>query len=144
MDLKISKILDRVRLDSDILGRYPLTLSGGERQRVNICRALLLEPKLLVCDEIVSSLDKTDQVSIVKLLNELNRDLDMAILFISHDIELVRFLSQKLLVMQNGILVEVIDNREQAFRIAHPYTQKLFSSLPVKHPKKRNIHLKPA
>lgn len=134
----IKVMLERVRLKEIILDRFPQTLSGGERQRVNICRALLLEPKLLICDEIVSNLDVLAQASILQLLKELNRELKMSLLFISHDIGVVK-LCDRIMVMQAGKLVEVIDNRDETYRITHPYTEQLFASLPVTHPDKREL-----
>lgn len=133
----IKVMLERVRLKEIILDRFPQTLSGGERQRVNICRALLLEPKLLICDEIVSNLDVLAQASILQLLKELNREFKMSLLFISHDIGVVKYICDRIMVMQAGKLVEVIDNRDETYRITHPYTEQLFASLPVTHPDKR-------
>jgi len=136
---RILEMLYRVELDGEILNRYPHTLSGGERQRVNICRALLLEPKLLICDEIVSSLDVSIQTSILHLIKELNQDLDMAILFISHDIQVVKYLCDRILVMNKGEIVEIIDNRNDAFQITNFYTKQLFDCSPIRHTEKRII-----
>lgn len=134
---KIMAMLERVKLKRNILDRFPHTLSGGERQRVNICRALFLEPKLLICDEIVSNLDVLAQALILQLLKDLNKELKMALLFISHDIRVVRYICDRIIVMQAGQIVEVIDNKDTTYRITHPYTKKLFASLPVSHPDKR-------
>jgi ABC-type oligopeptide transport system ATPase subunit len=88
---RITEMAAWLKLDKEVLDRFPTSLSGGELQRVNICRALLLEPKLLICDEIVSSLDVSIEASILQLLQRLNRELNMAILFISHDIGAVSY-----------------------------------------------------
>lgn len=138
-DDKIGGMLERVRLDKNILDRFPQTLSGGERQRVNICRALLLEPKLLICDEIVSSLDVSVQACILNLLKELKAGFKMSVIFISHDIDVVRFLCDSIMVMEKGRIIEVIDNTDKHYKVKHEYTKRLFDSLPVDHPDKRAI-----
>lgn len=134
---RITEMAEWLKLDKEVLDRFPTSLSGGELQRVNICRALLLEPKLLICDEIVSSLDVSIEASILQLLQRLNRELNMTILFISHDIGAVSYLCDRVLVMKKGKIVEVIDNKNPHYKINHPYTKKLFSSLPINHPSKR-------
>lgn len=135
---KIKEMMDLVMLDREFLERYPTNMSGGERQRVNICRALLLNPKLLICDEIVSSLDVTTQVGILHLLKGLNQKLDMSILFISHDISVVKFLCEKIMVMYDGSIVEEINKVKGNWEKAtHLYTKMLLSSVPINHPKLR-------
>ncbi|MDQ0174886.1 ATP-binding cassette domain-containing protein [Bacillus chungangensis] len=134
---RITEMTASLKLNRKVLDKFPKSLSGGELQRVNICRALLLEPKLLICDEIVSSLDVSIEASILALLKRLNRELNMAILFISHDIRAVSYLCDRVLVMKKGKIVEVIDNKNPLYKVNHPYTKKLFSSLPINHPSKR-------
>jgi ABC-type glutathione transport system ATPase component len=133
----IEEMLDLVKLEPRILTLFPGVLSGGERQRVNICRALLLRPKLLICDEIISSLDVMAQAAILNLLQSLQRQLGMSLLFISHDLNTVKYLSRRIMVMYRGEIVEIIDNRQAHYQIQHPYTQQLLESIPVNHPAKR-------
>nr|WP_150960407.1 dipeptide/oligopeptide/nickel ABC transporter ATP-binding protein [Aneurinibacillus sp. XH2] len=133
---KISALMDKVGLRTELLNRYPRSLSGGEKQRISICRSLLLEPKLLICDEIVSSLDVTSQASLLRLLKQLNRESGLALLFISHDLEAVRKLCDRILVMDKGKIVEEVKNTEEPV-YRHPCTARLFSSLLVNHPKER-------
>ena len=135
-NIKIVKMLTTVNLSEDIIDRYPNNLSGGERQRINICRALLMEPKLLICDEITSSLDVIAQLSLLKLLKELKEKLGMSIIFISHNIDAVRYIADRIAVLKKGELIETLD-KSKKFAPVHVYTNKLFSSTPINHPSKR-------
>lgn len=137
---RIKKELERVHLNEDVLPRFPINISGGERQRVNICRALMMSPLIMICDEITSSLDVITQTKLLKLLKKLNEELNMTIFFISHDIEAVKSISDRVMVMEEGIIVEIL-HRKSDFDFKHPYTQKLFSALPVSHPGKRNLNI---
>ncbi len=134
---KIEDIICFANLKEDILNKYPLDISGGERQRINICRALLLEPKFLICDEIISSLDVCTQASILNMIKKLNSFNDMGVLFISHDISAVKYLCSKIMVMYKGGIVETIDNEDNGYKIKHPYTSQLISSVPINNPNKR-------
>lgn len=134
---RIEDIIPFANLDKGVLTKHPLDLSGGERQRINICRALLLEPKFLICDEIISSLDVCTQASILNMIKRLTDESDMGVLFISHDISAVRYLCSKIMVMYKGSVVEVIDNMSKGYNIKHPYTKKLISSLPISNPNQR-------
>lgn len=128
---KVVEVLERVGLSSSILGRYPHQFSGGQQQRICIARALILEPELIICDEAVSALDVSVQAQILNLLSDLRRDLGLALLFISHDLSVVRYLCDRVLVMHRGVIVEegpVADLFEQP---AHPYTQKLLQAIPT-------------
>ncbi len=100
------RLLEKVRLESDALDRFPHEFSGGQRQRICIARALATEPRLLVCDEAVSALDTTTQMAVVRLLRDLSRTGDIALLFITHDLPLVEFLCERALVLDRGSLVE--------------------------------------
>ncbi|GIP36442.1 ABC transporter ATP-binding protein [Paenibacillus sp. J2TS4] len=133
---RVIRLLERLDLDPQLLNHYPRSLSGGEKQRINICRSLLLEPKLLICDEIASSLDVSTQSSLLQLLERLNRETGLALLFISHDLDTVRKLCDRILVMDHGTIVEVIDKKD-GMKYEHPCSLRLFSSLPVRHPKHR-------
>lgn len=137
--LKIKEMLKFVDLKDNVLNKYPRDISGGERQRVNICRALILKPKFLICDEITSSLDVCTQASILNMIKQLNDISNAGILFISHDISAVKYLCSKILVMYKGNIVEVIDNKNPLYKIKHEYTRKLMDSIPINNPNKRKI-----
>jgi oligopeptide transport system ATP-binding protein len=133
-------ILERVGLSSEALRRYPHELSGGQCQRIGIARALVLGPKLLVCDEPVSSLDVSVQAQIVNLLARLRRELDLSMIFISHNLAVVRHLCQRVLVLYLGRVMELA-GREELFRSArHPYTQMLLRSIPIPDPAQATLH----
>lgn len=137
-EARVIKAMERVHLNEAVLLRFPHSISGGERQRVNICRALLMSPAVMICDEITSSLDVITQAKLLKLLKNLNEELKMTVFFISHDIEAVKSISDRVMIMADGEIVEVIQ-RKDSFDFRHPYTQKLFCALPVNHPGKRKI-----
>ncbi|MFS0689491.1 dipeptide/oligopeptide/nickel ABC transporter ATP-binding protein [Sporosarcina sp. 179-K 8C2 HS] len=125
-DVYISKMLGKVGLKEKHLERRPSELSGGERQRVNLLRSMLVEPKLLICDEIVSNLDRLLQKEIVELIQRLNRETGMAILFISHDLKVVQHLCDRVYVMEGGWIVEESVKQEGRFSFTHPYSLMLF------------------
>lgn len=127
---KINNLMDEVGLSRSMIRKYPHEFSGGQRQRIAIARALAVQPKLIVADEAVSALDVTIQAQILELLMELTRKYHLALLFISHDLSVVRYISDRLIVMQNG---EVVEQGETETLFQHPkqaYTRTLLSSLP--------------
>jgi len=126
-------LMARVGLGSEILDRLPNEISGGQAQRVSIARALLLRPSLLVADEPTSALDVSIQAQIVELLRSLSRAEDVAILFISHDLSVVRQLCQRVLVMRSGVVVEEGTMESVASDPRHAYTRALIEALPGKH-----------
>jgi oligopeptide transport system ATP-binding protein len=126
---KVGEMLQRVGLSSEMSGRYPHEFSGGQCQRIGIARAMILSPKLLICDEIVSSLDVSIQGQIVNLLLDL-QGAGMAVLFISHNLAVVRHLSHRVLVMYLGKLVEIAPCDALFASPLHPYTQALLAAVP--------------
>jgi len=130
----VGAMLARVGLSAEVMERYPHEFSGGQCQRIGIARALVLEPRLLVCDEPVSALDVSVQAQIVNLLRRLQRELGLSMLFISHNLALVRHLSQRVLVLYLGRVMELAA-RDELFQAArHPYTQALLDAIPVPDP----------
>jgi len=128
-DSYLQTMLEKVMLPTDILQALPSELSGGERQRVNLLRSILVEPQLLVCDEIVSSLDRLIQREIIDLLMSLNKERDMAILFISHDLKVVSYLCDRIYVMNAGEIVDESPKKEGSFTFTDNYAQMLFQAI---------------
>ena len=131
---RVGKLLDTVRLPRDAAGRFPHEFSGGQRQRIGIARALAAEPDLIICDEAVSALDVSVKAQIVNLLQDLQRDLGLALLFISHDLAIVEHMTHRVAVMYLGKIVEVASRQRTFGAPKHPYTFALLSAVPVPEP----------
>jgi oligopeptide/dipeptide ABC transporter ATP-binding protein len=135
---RIAELMDLVRLPRDALDRYPHEFSGGQRQRIGIARALSVEPKCLIADELVSALDVSVQAQVINLLLELQERLGLTVLFVAHDLRLVRHISHRVAVMYLGRIVE-LDLTERLFSApSHPYTQALLSAAPELDPTRRS------
>ena len=135
---RVEELLKMVGLSPFHIRRYPHEFSGGQRQRIGIARALACRPKFIVCDEAVSALDVSIQAQIINLFEELKEKLDLTYMFISHDLSVVRHISDRITVMYLGKIVEVAETEELFKNPIHPYTRALLSAVPVANPRYKN------
>jgi len=138
----VARLMEEVGLRREQMGRYPHEFSGGQRQRIGIARAVALKPRLIVADEPVSALDVSVRSQILNLLRALRREYDLTYLFITHDLNVVEHMSDRIAVMYLGRIVEIAENESLCVRPMHPYTEALFSAVPAFRPedkKKRMI-----
>lgn len=133
---RVGELLEMVGLNRYFAGRFPSEFSGGQRQRIGIARALSVNPSFVICDEPISSLDVSIQAQIVNLLKRLQQDLGLTYLFISHDLRMVRYISNRVAVMYLGKIVELGTNKMIADNPMHPYLQALWSALPMPDPER--------
>ncbi|WP_449536694.1 ABC transporter ATP-binding protein [Ferdinandcohnia sp. Marseille-Q9671] len=131
---RVKELLELVGLSPEHANRFPHEFSGGQRQRIGIARALALNPKFIVCDEPISALDVSIQAQIVNLLKKLQEQMDLTYLFIAHDLSMVRYISDRILVMYLGHMVELSDSDSLYDEPLHPYSQALLSAVPIPDP----------
>ena len=143
----VYNMLDKVGLTKDHAYRYPHEFSGGQRQRVGIARALIVEPSIVIADEPVSALDVSIQAQVINLLNDLKEDLGLTILFIAHDLAVVKYFTDRIGVMYYGKIVELADSDELFKNPIHPYTKSLLSAIPQPNPiterKRKRVNYEP-
>lgn len=134
-DKKVMEILHKVGLSKEHAQRYPHQLSGGQRQRVGIARALIVQPKLIIADECISALDVSIQAQVVNLMKKLQKETHLSYLFITHDLSMVKYISDRIGVLHRGHLLETGTNEEIFARPVHPYTRSLISAIPLPNPR---------
>ncbi|MBJ3786774.1 ABC transporter ATP-binding protein [Devosia sediminis] len=132
---RVVEMMEKVGLSANMINKYPHEFSGGQCQRIGIARALITKPKLIVCDEAVSALDVSVQAQVINLLMDLQKEFGISLLFIAHDIAVVRHIAQRIMVLYFGEVVEIGESEQVVMQPRHDYTKKLIASVPVPDPK---------
>ena len=141
---RVEDVMNKVGLLENLINRYPHEFSGGQCQRIGIARALILKPKLIICDEPVSALDVSIQAQVINLLMDLQKEMDLTLIFIAHDLSIVKHISTKIMVLYLGNMVELAKSEDIYNHPRHPYTQALISAVPIPDPiieKNKNLIL---
>jgi len=131
---RVEDVMNKVGLLENLINRYPHEFSGGQCQRIGIARALILKPKLIICDEPVSALDVSIQAQVINLLMDLQKEMDLTLIFIAHDLSIVKHISTKIMVLYMGNMVELAKSEDIYNHPRHPYTQALISAVPIPDP----------
>ena len=134
IEKKVYEALEMVGLVREHAGRYPHEFSGGQRQRIGVARAVVMEPELIIADEPVSALDVSIQAQVINLLDDLRRQMGLTVLFVAHDLSVVKYFSDRIGVMYYGKLVELASSDELFLHPLHPYTKSLLSAIPMPDP----------
>jgi len=132
---RVEDVMNKVGLLENLINRYPHEFSGGQCQRIGIARALILKPKLIICDEPVSALDVSIQAQVINLLMDLQKEMNLTLIFIAHDLSIVKHISTKIMVLYLGNMVELAKSEDIYNHPRHPYTQALISAVPIPDPK---------
>ncbi len=132
---RVEDVMNKVGLLENLINRYPHEFSGGQCQRIGIARALILKPKLIICDEPVSALDVSIQAQVINLLMDLQKEMGLTLIFIAHDLSIVKHISNKIMVLYMGNMVELAKSEDIYNHPRHPYTQALISAVPIPDPK---------
>ena len=131
---RVGELLELVGISAEYMDRFPHEFSGGQRQRIGIARALALEPKIIMCDEAVSALDVSIRSQIINLLKDLQKKFNLTYLFVAHDLSVIKYISDRVVVMYLGKIVEIAEKHELFNNTIHPYTRALISAVPVPNP----------
>ena len=139
---QVKQMMSKVGLLPNVINRYPHEFSGGQCQRIGIARALILKPKMIICDEPVSALDVSIQAQVVNLLQEIQKEMGLSLVFIAHDLSVVKHISDRVMVMYLGNVVEAGESQKLFAEPKHPYTKALMSAVPIPDPKlERGKHI---
>lgn len=142
VDKKVESLLETVGLNKDHMSRFPHEFSGGQRQRIGIARALSVDPEFIICDEPISALDVSIQAQVINMLKELQESMGLTYLFIAHDLSVVKYISDRVVVMYLGTIVETAETEELYANPMHPYTQALLSAIPEADPRKAKSNVR--